>query len=67
MAGRRHPLRVARLEKALIRRALLKSDGNRAGAARLLGIHRQLLYAKMKRYGLDLSVERTDRVLEADG
>jgi signal transduction histidine kinase len=31
-----------------------------------LGIHRQFLYAKMKRYGLDVSAERTEGVVEAD-
>ena len=61
------PSATARLEAMLIRRALLRSDGNRAEAARALGIHRQLLYAKMKRYGLDASAERTEGVGEADG
>jgi two-component system NtrC family response regulator len=60
------PSAIARLEAMLIRRALLRSDGNRAEAARTLGIHRQLLYAKMKRYGLDASEERTQDVGEAD-
>ncbi len=57
---------VERLEKMLIRRALLRNDGNRTAAARELGVHRQLLYAKIKRYGLDLSAERTDGVGKAD-
>jgi DNA-binding NtrC family response regulator len=60
------PSATARLEEMLIRRALTKSAGNRAEAARLLGIHRQLLYAKMKRYGLDVSDERTQGVGETD-
>jgi DNA-binding NtrC family response regulator len=60
------PSAVAHLEETLIRRALAKSGDNRAEAARLLGIHRQLLYAKMKRYGLDPSEDRTDAVGEAD-
>jgi DNA-binding NtrC family response regulator len=60
------PSAIARLEAMLIRRALTRSDGNRAEAARALGIHRQLLYAKMKRYGLEASAERTDGVVEAD-
>jgi two-component system NtrC family response regulator len=60
------PSATARLEELLIRRALARSAGNRAEAARMLGIHRQLLYAKMKRYGLDLSEDRTDGVREAD-
>ena len=60
------PSAIARLEKMLIERALVRSVGNRAEAARALGIHRQLLYAKMKRYGFDVSADRTDRVGEAD-
>jgi DNA-binding NtrC family response regulator len=61
------PSATARLEETLIRRALARSGGSRAEAARLLGIHRQLLYVKMKRYGLDASEERTQGVAEADG
>jgi DNA-binding NtrC family response regulator len=56
------PSALARLEEMLIRRALRRSAGNRAEAARMLNIHRQLLYAKMKRYGLDLSEDRTQSV-----
>jgi DNA-binding NtrC family response regulator len=43
---------VASVEKYLIERALLKANGNRAEAARLLGMQRQLLYAKMKEHGI---------------
>ncbi len=43
---------VARLEAAMIRRALERSRGNKAEAARRLGIHRQLLHAKLQRLGL---------------
>ena len=46
------PTAVARLEAAMIRRALDRAGGNRTEAARLLGIQRQLLYAKMDRHGL---------------
>src|SRR5439155_10016655 len=46
------PTAVARLEAALIRRALDSCQGNRTEAAHRLNIHRQLLYAKMRRYGL---------------
>ncbi|ACL57306.1 sigma-54-dependent transcriptional regulator [Methylobacterium nodulans] len=46
------PTAVARLEKAMIARALQESSGNRAQAAKRLGIQRQLLYAKIERYGL---------------
>lgn len=60
------PSAIGRLEEMLIRRALARSAGNRAEAARLLGIHRQLLYIKMKRYGLDVSEDRTGSVGEMD-
>ncbi|HZZ61533.1 MAG TPA: sigma-54 dependent transcriptional regulator [Roseiarcus sp.] len=60
------PSATARLEEMLIRRALARSGGARAEAARILGIHRQLLYTKMKRYGLEVSDERTRGVGEAD-
>jgi two-component system NtrC family response regulator len=60
------PSAIERLERMLIRRALARANGNRAEAARDLGIHRQLLYAKIKRYGLSASGERTDGVGKAD-
>ena len=60
------PSATARLEEMLIRRALARSAGNRAEAARMLGIHRQHLYTKMKRHGLDASEDRTEGVGEAD-
>ncbi|KQQ78282.1 AAA family ATPase [Xanthomonas sp. Leaf131] len=46
------PEAVARLERQMIQDALLHSQGNRAEAARRLGIHRQLLYRKLEEYGL---------------
>ncbi|MHB2209923.1 sigma-54-dependent transcriptional regulator [Methylobacterium sp. CM6257] len=49
------PGAVARLERTMIRAALREADGNRARAARRLGIQRQLLYAKIERYGLGAS------------
>jgi DNA-binding NtrC family response regulator len=61
------PGAVARLETAMIRRALEAAGGNRADAARRLNIHRQLLYEKLRRYGLDASANRTDAVGNADG
>ena len=50
------PTALARLETAMIRRALSASGGNRAEAARRLGIHRQLLYQKLERYGPELEI-----------
>jgi DNA-binding NtrC family response regulator len=46
-----HPA-VARVEKQLILRALERARGNRSAAARLLGIGRPLLYAKLEEHGL---------------
>jgi two-component system response regulator AtoC len=43
---------VARLEKQLIVRALDRAKGNRSAAARLLGIGRPQLYAKLEEHGL---------------
>jgi len=65
------PGAVARLERTMIAVALREADGNRARAARRLGIQRQLLYAKIERYGLaapgtDLSAEATVDVANPD-
>ena len=46
------PSAVERLERRLIAEALKESKGNRAEAARRLGIHRQLLHTKIEKYGL---------------
>jgi two-component system NtrC family response regulator len=46
------PSALSRLEETMIRNALVEADGNRAEAARRLGIRRQLLYAKLRQYGL---------------
>lgn len=43
---------VEQLERRMISEALTESRGNRAEAARRLGIHRQLLHAKAEKYGL---------------
>ncbi len=61
------PEAVARLEAAMIRRALDKSGGNRAEAARLLGIHRQLLYEKLRQHQIEVSGNRTESVGKGDG
>ncbi|MBW1783992.1 MAG: sigma 54-interacting transcriptional regulator [Deltaproteobacteria bacterium] len=45
----------ASAEKEAIRYALESSDYNKARAANLLGIHRTLLYKKMKKYQLSLN------------
>jgi two-component system NtrC family response regulator len=60
------PTATLRLEELLIRRALSRCGGNRAEAARLLNIHRQMLYTKMKRLGIEVSDDRTPGVCEPD-
>ncbi|HJU20544.1 MAG TPA: sigma-54 dependent transcriptional regulator [Stellaceae bacterium] len=60
------PEAVARLERAMIARALAAAGGNRAQAAERLGIRRQLLYDKIARYGLSASENRTAAVPDAD-
>jgi DNA-binding NtrC family response regulator len=54
------PSAVARLEEMLIRRALDRCSGNRSEAAKALNINRQLLYAKLKRYGFGENDETHD-------
>ena len=44
----------ARTEKEAIRYALSETKNNKAKAAKILGIHRTLLYKKMKKYNLPL-------------
>jgi DNA-binding NtrC family response regulator len=43
---------VREVEAQLIRTALAEADGNKAEAARLLGIQRRLLYEKMRELGI---------------
>ncbi|MBI4318862.1 MAG: sigma-54-dependent Fis family transcriptional regulator [Chloroflexi bacterium] len=43
---------IADIEKHLILGALEQAQGNRSQAAKVLGIYRRLLYAKMKEYGI---------------
>jgi len=45
-------------EKEAIRYALNSAGYNKAKAARMLGVHRTLLYKKMKRYGLPINPKR---------
>jgi two-component system response regulator AtoC len=44
---------IAELEKSLVERALRQAQGNKSKAAELLGIHRRLLYEKMRAYGIE--------------
>ena len=44
---------LSELEKSLVERALRQAQGNKSKAAELLGIHRRLLYEKMREYGIE--------------
>jgi DNA-binding NtrC family response regulator len=44
---------LSKLEKSLVERALRQAQGNKSKAAELLGIHRRLLYEKMREYGIE--------------
>ncbi len=39
-------------EEAIVREAMVRTGGNISAAAKLLGISRPTLYAKLKKYGL---------------
>lgn len=47
---------VRRFEIALIKRALKQTNGNQAGAARLLGLNQPTLHGKIKQYGIRADV-----------
>ena len=44
---------VETLERSLVERALGEAGGNKSKAAEALGIHRRLLYEKLRQYGLE--------------
>ncbi len=44
---------VERLERALVERSLAMAQGNKSKAAEILGIHRRLLYEKLRQFGMD--------------
>ena len=44
---------VENVEKTLLIKALEKANWNRTQAAKILNIHRRLLYSKMKDYGIE--------------
>jgi transcriptional regulator with PAS, ATPase and Fis domain len=46
-------LNLADYQRSLVERALVRTHGNKLKAARLLGISRKALYAKLKKYGLE--------------
>ena len=53
LSGRPRSLKLEDLERWAIRRALRRSQGTIIRAARLLGLNRDTLASKMKRYGIN--------------
>jgi DNA-binding protein Fis len=51
--GKVYRLSMERLEKELIEKALLHSNGNQLLAAKILGVNRNTLRAKIKKLGID--------------
>jgi transcriptional regulator with GAF, ATPase, and Fis domain len=58
MTDRTLPEQVTSLEQALIRQALTDSRGNKCNASQVLGITRQGLHKKLKRYAMDEFLQR---------
>jgi DNA-binding NtrC family response regulator len=44
---------IEALERALVERALVEAQGNKSKAAEILGIHRRLLYEKLRQFGME--------------
>lgn len=44
---------IEKLERRLVQKALAETAGNKSKAAEVLGIHRRLLYEKLRRYGMN--------------
>ena len=53
-AGRETPVSMLDAEREAILEALRRSNGNKAQAARLLGIHRGTIYVKIRQFGLSV-------------
>ena len=51
--GNRLPFDLEAVERAAVVRALAAAGNNRSQAARLLGIARQQLYHRLKKFGLE--------------
>ncbi len=52
------PLNIADYQRGLVERALARTQGNKLKAAKLLGISRKALYAKLRKYGFDDTIKQ---------
>ena len=55
---------LVNVEREHIQRALLRANGNKKAAARMLGVSRRALYRRLERLGLDSTISRRSH---ADG
>ena len=53
-AGKIYANMVNRVEKIVILKALERSYGNQVEAARILGLHRNTLHSKIKKFNIDV-------------
>ncbi len=56
--GDAHPRAIEPVEREVLRRALAEASGNQSAAAKILGIHRNTLRAKIREYDLDEESEQ---------
>ncbi|MDP2912508.1 MAG: helix-turn-helix domain-containing protein [Candidatus Omnitrophota bacterium] len=59
--GRLYDFLVDIIEKPLIENLLVKTEGNQLKAAKILGINRNTLHAKIKKLGIDVGYFKNER------
>lgn len=59
--GRLYDFLIELVEKPLIENLLLKTEGNQLKTAKLLGINRNTLHAKIKKLGIDAKNYKFER------
>ncbi len=52
--GKIYPLVIRNTEKMVIEKALERTFGNKIAAAKILGINRNTLHSKIKKYNIDI-------------
>ncbi len=59
--GKLYDFLVDVIEKPIIENLLVKTEGNQLKAAKILGINRNTLHAKIKKLGIDVEYYKTLR------
>ena len=62
VVSHRGPVSFRDAEREVLVDALRRTNGNKARAAKLLGIHRATIYAKLRQFGLSTQKAGSDRV-----